>query len=155
MQCYCGSGHLLAECCHKIWQQDGDIVSAERVMRARYTAYVQGNIHFLQITTLPIQQPALDIVQITQWSQQTEWLGLRVLSHDLATHSEQHAWVVFEVICRENGQIYTHHERSAFVKDTMSWRFIDPTVSLKTERNQPCICGSAKKFKRCCAPMLA
>jgi hypothetical protein len=28
----------------------------------------------LRITTLPIQESTLDIAQITQWSQQTEWL---------------------------------------------------------------------------------
>lgn len=155
MQCCCGSEKLLTECCHRVWQQGGDTVSAERVMRARYTAYVQGNIDFLRITTLPIQQSALNIAQITQWSQQTEWLGLQVISHQLATHSEQHAWVVFVVTCRENGRLYTHHEQSAFVRDGASWRFIDPNVSLKTERNQSCFCGSRAKFKRCCAPMLA
>lgn len=154
MQCHCGSDRLLKDCCHQIWQQGGDLLSAERVMRARYTAYVQGNIDFLRITTLPIQQAALDILQMTRWSQQTEWRGLQVISHQLATHSQRHAWVIFTVSCREDGQSYTHHERSAFVRDAESWRFIDPTVSLKAERNQACVCGSMQKFKRCCAPML-
>lgn len=101
-------------------------------MRARYTAYVQGNIDFLRITTLPIQQAALDILQMTRWSQQTEWRGLQVISHQLATHSQRHAWVIFTVSCREDER-YTHHRRSAFVRDAESWRFIDPTVSLKAE----------------------
>jgi len=154
MLCDCGSGIAFANCCAVVWQHGGSTDSAERVMRARYTAYARGNIEFVQLTTLPIQQSRLDLAQITAWSVQTEWLGLQVLSHQLSVHSAQHAWVVFSVSCRENGQPYTHHERSAFVKDAVSWRFIDPTVPIKAERNQPCICGSKQKFKRCCAPML-
>lgn len=154
MDCSCGSDQLFMTCCHHVWQQGGSLSSAEQVMRARYSAYVRGNIDFLVATTLAVQQAKLDLVQIKQWSEQTEWLGLQVISHTVSPHSARHAWVEFRVACRENGQQYIHHERSAFVRDETSWRFIDPTVALKVERNQLCVCGSKQKFKRCCAPML-
>ena len=154
MLCHCGSDIFFSDCCFLVWQQLDSASSAEQVMRARHSAYVQGNVDFLCFSTLPVQQPKLNLVQMRAWSQGTEWLGLKVLSHQLAAHSTRHAWVIFTVSCREDGQSYTHHERSAFVRDADSWRFIDPTVSLKAERNQACFCGSMQKFKRCCAPML-
>ena len=154
MLCYCGSGQLLLQCCEIIQQQGGSLLSAEQLMRARYSAYVIGNLDFLRVSTLPMQQDRLDIQAMQRWSAETTWLGLQVLSHQLAAHSERHAWVSFEIRACEQQQEYVCHERSAFVKDATSWRFIDPTVPIKAERNQLCVCGSGIKFKKCCAPML-
>ncbi|WP_187439378.1 SEC-C metal-binding domain-containing protein, partial [Escherichia coli] len=40
-------------------------------------------------------------------------------------------------------------ERSRFLKENGQWYYIDGTRPL-FGRNDPCPCGSGKKFKKCC-----
>ena len=59
----------------------------------------------------------------------------------------------------KDGQAHVHHERSLFVKDKGRWLFKEGhtpgpgtmrRTAPKVGRNDPCACGSGKKFKKCC-----
>ena len=50
-------------------------------MRSRYSAYVVGAIAYLQATTLPAQQQALDLQSMKEWSANSTWLGRDVLCY--------------------------------------------------------------------------
>ena len=45
------------------------------------------------------------------------------------------------------------HENSRFVKEQGQWFYVDGDLKsqAKVGRNDPCPCGSGKKYKRCCA----
>ncbi|MGN1324764.1 MAG: SEC-C metal-binding domain-containing protein, partial [Candidatus Spyradenecus sp.] len=54
---------------------------------------------------------------------------------------------------------FEHHERSLFKRVDGQWKFIDgelvkpkPIVNEQPRpgRNDPCPCGSGKKYKKCC-----
>ena len=71
-----------------------------------------------------------------------------------------------EFICRfnQNGEEQVLHERSRFRRDEGTWRFVDGQLvkakplrreSPKVGRNDPCPCGSGKKFKKCCIDLLS
>ncbi len=58
-----------------------------------------------------------------------------------------------------DGERSAHHEIAHFIKDDSKWYFHDakyPEIKQvvrdtpKVGRNQPCACGSGKKFKKCC-----
>ena len=58
-----------------------------------------------------------------------------------------------------NKQACEHRERSYFKKIDGAWRFIDGQIDTgepwhreepKVGRNDPCPCGSGKKYKKCC-----
>jgi SEC-C motif-containing protein len=56
----------------------------------------------------------------------------------------------------ERDRTQNHHERSEFVRRDGDWYFHDgqvlvqaPLRSDKVGRNEPCPCGSGKKFKKC------
>lgn len=66
-QCPCGSANTLAQCCGR-YHAGKPAPSAELLMRSRYSAYVLGLIDYLQATTLPVQQPLLNLESIRQWS---------------------------------------------------------------------------------------
>ena len=58
---------------------------------------------------------------------------------------------------REKGVKKAHHELAEFKKEAGRWYFTDgksapqrPLVSAKVGRNDPCSCGSGKKYKKCC-----
>jgi len=57
------------------------------------------------------------------------------------------------------GRNQIHHERSRFIKQNGAWFYVDGEmnpaqeqriVTHKLGRNDPCHCGSGKKFKKCC-----
>jgi len=58
----------------------------------------------------------------------------------------------------KSGETHAHHERSLFVKEKGRWLFREghtPQATVrrttpKVGRNDPCSCGSGKKFKKCC-----
>lgn len=123
-------------------------------MRSRYSAYVLGLIDYLKRTTLPVQQDALDLQSMKDWSAASTWLGLEVEESQLIGGQPEHAWVGFTAHWHDQAGAHAQHERSAFVQREGAWYFIDPTVPLKEGRNDPCPCGSGQKFKKCCAPYI-
>lgn len=54
----------------------------------------------------------------------------------------------------KEGTAVNHRERALFEREDGEWRFVTgggiPVTSLKIGRNEPCTCGSGKKYKKCC-----
>ena len=56
------------------------------------------------------------------------------------------------------GKAFAHHELASFRKVDGRWQYVDGVinprpaqrVAEKVGRNDPCTCGSGKKFKKCC-----
>ncbi len=149
--CPCQSQKNYSNCCQPL-HQNQNAHQAEDLMRSRYSAYVLGLIDYLVATTLPSQQAALNIDSMKQWSTDSTWLGLTI--DDKADLDTNHATVTFTATWQEHGETYSHQERSIFVLHNNAWYFIDPTVDYHLGRNDDCLCGSTKKFKKCCAPYL-
>lgn len=149
--CPCQSGLALVDCCAKYHLQQVIPDTAEQLMRSRYTAYVLKNIAYIQQTTVPAQQNLLNLNELTAWAENTHWVGLQILQHNIL--SKQHSAVEFKAFFMQEGEIREHKEKSLFVKIEGRWYFVDPTVPLPTMK-QPCICHSGKKFKHCCGGLL-
>lgn len=147
--CPCGSHQPLSACCSPL-HQGALPASAEQLMRSRYSAYVLGLIDYLVSTTLPAQQGELDREAIAQWSRSSHWLGLEVEAHRPQSGHPPRAQVVFTARWQDDGGIHSHRECSDFVQCAGRWFFIDPSVALRSGRNDPCPCGSGLKFKKCC-----
>lgn len=120
-------------------------------MRSRYSAYALGLIDYLLQTTLPAQQPLLNREAISAWSLQSTWLGLTVESAEVLGGTPEHAFVTFVARWHDAMGEHSHRERSGFVQNQGKWYFLDPTVAMKTGRNDLCPCASGQKFKKCCA----
>ena len=123
-------------------------------MRSRYAAYVLGLVDYLIDTTVPAQQHQLDREAIAAWSAQSTWLGLDVESVEVHGGQPPHTHVTFVAKWHDATGEHAHRERSAFVQHAGRWYFLDPTAAVKVGRNDPCLCQSAQKFKKCCAPFL-
>lgn len=150
MRCPCQSGKSYATCCEPLHLHTQPAETAEQLMRSRYCAYVLHQIDYIVATTVPNQQPLLDRNAMQNWAQNTQWLGLEIVRHQVL--SKQHSRVEFNAFFQtENKQ--AHHEISLFVRLNERWFFVDPTVPLPTMK-QPCVCGSGKKFKLCCGRLL-
>ena len=150
--CPCQSGKSYTDCCQPFHLHQMIPDSAEKLMRSRYTAYTQVNIPYIVETTVPAQQPLLDQQAMQLWEDETDWAGLKIISHQPFV-SKIHSWVEFKAFFNIENGIDAYHERSLFVLISGRWYFVDPTVPLPSQK-QPCVCGSGKKFKHCCGAWL-
>lgn len=118
-------------------------------MRSRYSAYVIGAGEYLVATTVPERQVSEDAELIRSHAAQTSWLGLEVLD---AKESQNSATVAFKAYYREGErQIKVHHEKSTFRNIGGQWYYDEGTLyEAEIGRNEPCPCGSGKKYKKCC-----
>jgi SEC-C motif domain protein len=127
--------------------------TAERLMRARYSAYATGAIDFLEKSTHSKNRKQFDRKEAERWSRDSRWLGLTILNSDSSLSDRAH--VNFEAQYEDkDGVSVFHRERSLFEREGDEWRFVSggaiPAVSQKIGRNEPCPCGSGKKHKKCC-----
>ncbi|MPW44624.1 YchJ family protein [Acinetobacter guerrae] len=152
IQCPCGQGDY-ANCCEPLHLKQVGAQSAEQLMRSRYSAFARQHIDYLIETTALGQQAGLDRTAIAEWSQSNHWLKLEVIQHQPKL-DKNHASVEFKAHYHDGTQQQIHHELSYFVQHKDQWYFLDPTTDQHPTMKQPCICGSDKKFKQCCAQFL-
>jgi SEC-C motif domain protein len=155
--CPCGSGFNFADCCRQIIKGEREALQAEELMRARYAAFASGEIDFIVASTHSRSRREIDIPSITQWSQTSTWRGLEIIETEPI--DDNSAYVSFEAQFTQAGNDRNHREKSLFEREDGKWRFVtgeelkNPTVRYETPRpgrNEPCPCGSGKKYKKCC-----
>ncbi len=157
--CPCGSSLPYSECCEPLIRNEKSAETAEALMRSRYTAYAKTEVEYIIRTTHPAQRKQDSEQNIREWSRNSTWLGLQILKTEAGTADDEAGIVEFIATYTESGEQVEHHELAQFKKENGEWFFWDGTApkpkqyvreSPKTGRNDPCPCGSGKKFKKCC-----
>jgi SEC-C motif-containing protein len=129
-------------------------------MRSRYTAYVRGEIDYLVETHAATTRRGLDRAAIAAWSRDTEWLGLEIVDTARGGEADEEGIVEFIARGRTRGAAFAQRERSRFQRVDGRWYYIDGEVGREPARrptagaaapgrNDPCPCGSGRKYKRC------
>lgn len=127
-------------------------------MRARYSAYVEKNVEFLGDSLHPEHREDWDKNATRKWAEEAQWSGLEVRSSEGGQSDDATGRVEFVASYKENGQSKRHHEVSRFAKLGGRWYYVDGELPKpetrrnqnKIGRNEPCPCGSGKKYKKCC-----
>ena len=157
--CPCGSGHPYSRCCGRFIGGAETPPTAEALMRSRYSAYVGNAIDYLGDTLDPDHRDDWDRDATRRWSEGAEWLGLEIVSTDAGQPGDDQGWVEFVATFKEDDKVQRHHERSRFGWRDGRWYYVDGVVPKpqtkrhqgpKVGRNDPCPCGSGKKYKKCC-----
>jgi len=156
MECPCRSGRMLEDCCGPIIAGEVTAPSPEALMRSRYTAFCQGEMDYLQSTMVEEHRPEFNAPDVQRWNKSITWLNLEILE---STVNNDEGTVRFRATFRHKGGTQSLTENSRFVRREGRWLYLDgehetETVrheSPKVGRNDPCPCGSGKKFKKCCA----
>ncbi|WP_367273674.1 YchJ family protein [Parvibaculum sp.] len=154
--CPCGSGRALAACCGPYLEGAALPPTAEALMRSRYSAFATGNIDYLEETLMPGTRGDFDRAAVGEWSKSSEWTGLLIRSVEAGSESDTEGYVEFVAQFRQEGTDRVHHETGHFGKQDGRWYYVDgvmgtrPRTVVKIGRNDPCSCGSGKKYKKCC-----
>ena len=157
--CYCGSDQPFEACCQPVLLGDRAAPTAEALMRARYSAYQTNNIGFLGDSLHPDHRHDWDEPATRRWAENAHWLGLEILATEGGGESDELGTVEFIASYKEKGVLKRHHEISRFRKERGRWYYVDgrlpkPETVKRTQpkvgRNDPCPCGSGKKYKKCC-----
>jgi SEC-C motif-containing protein len=124
-------------------------------MRSRYTAYMRGDAGYLERTSAGEALLRFDRTGVENSFRSTEWLGLDVGKVEAGQAADNLGRVTFTARFREGGQVHTLSERSEFRRIDGTWRYCSGQVDLRAPktsvgRNDPCPCGSGKKYKKCC-----
>ena len=155
----CNSGKAYGECCGPILDGAVKAETAEALMRARSCAYVTEHIAFLKTSATKAVQDEFDEQASTAWSRAASWHSLEIIRTEKGGKDDTTGVVEFRATYTANGEFCNHHEVSTFVKEADGWKFEDgelvgekPTTreEPKIGRNDPCPCGSGKKYKKCC-----
>ncbi len=152
--CRCHSGKSYQDCCYPIHQDVKLATRPEQLMRARYCAHELELVDFVVETYHPSCNAQEERDAIAE-SIAGNWCLLEVVSSEVGATPDE-GFVTFNAYFIEDKRRYSMTERSRFVRENGQWYYLDgemydfPLAVKKPGRNDPCLCGSGKKYKKCC-----
>lgn len=154
--CPCGSEKTYAKCCKPIVTMRKKAKTPEELMRARYSSYVKSDLAFTEQSMHPEVRGTFEKNKAEEWANNSEWLNLEIIETEEI--NETTGTVEFKAYYNFGEEKIEHHELSTFKKEGKEWFFYDGKIinepvkntEPKVGRNDPCPCGSGKKYKKCC-----
>mgnify|MGYP003411450678 CR=1 FL=1 len=123
LHCPCGDNKQYINCCGRYLDNGEVAITAEILMRSRYTAYTLDREDYLLATWHRSTRPILLGLANRPHNQ---WLELTVKRHEQST--PDHATVEFVARYKANGRAYLLHEISRFVREEGCWFYIDGDI---------------------------
>ncbi|MEW5745172.1 MAG: YchJ family protein [Nitrospirota bacterium] len=157
--CPCGSNTAYDACCRPLIQGERPAETAEQLMRSRYSAYVKKELEYIFASLHPGHRSDYDARSTRAWAESAQWHGIEIVKTVGGGPDDHEGQVEFVVTYSEDGTAREHHELSTFEKEAGTWYFVSgktippkPVVrpAPKVGRNDPCSCGSGRKYKKCC-----
>ncbi len=156
-KCPCGTGSEYAACCEPYLEGKAKPATAEKLMRSRYTAFTKADVDYIEHSTDQSQRKNFDRSGTLEWAKGSKWKGLEIVSTKDGGENDTTGEVEFIANYSYNDVDQAHHERAEFKKRGSEWFFVDGKLvqepvrnENKIGRNDPCTCGSGKKYKKCC-----
>jgi SEC-C motif-containing protein len=148
-------------CCGPFVEGKKKAPTAEALMRSRYAAYVVKNIDYIDQTQISLDNENFNKEEAEKWANSADWMGIEIKKTQKGEPNDNTGVVEFVAHYKDkaSGTELRHHETSLFQKKDGEWKFREgqihgaqPVKRLepKVGRNDPCSCGSGKKFKKCC-----
>ena len=122
--CPCGRIKIYNDCCGAIHNNTMFAITAEDLMRSRYSAFVKANGAYLNkshhASTRPSNKEGLEI---ESWAKRVSWVKLEVLNLTKGLMNDKIGTVEFKAYFIENGKIGVIHENSFFEKENDVWMY--------------------------------
>ena len=118
-KCPCGSDKDFQSCCSRIHSDLKNALSAEELMRARYSAFVKQNIEFLYNTFHPSIRRFQNKRDIEIWAKQNKWMQLEIIKSTPFTVEFKAHYLDAQL------QLEIHHEKSTFKQLNNCFYYVD------------------------------
>ena len=164
--CPCGLNASYSNCCKPLHLNETSADTAEALMRSRFCAYYQlakctGSKEREIYTNYLLETHhhdyrSEDLSKSLRQYSGPEWLSLIVLDSSKGQNNDLVGTVEFVAFHSTSEQSIQNnfsqmHENSSFVKKDGRWLYTEGLMMpyYKLSRNDPCWCGSGKKYKKC------
>ncbi len=124
--CDCGSLQTYSSCCGRVYRAHENAVTAEQLMRSRYTAFTRANGNFLIATHHKTTRKPREKHEISAWAKSVQWLRLEVLHCKNGRQEDVEGSVMFKAYFYENGGVQVIQENSFFRKENNCWFYVGP-----------------------------
>ena len=124
MNCHCGNLKTYAQCCEKVHKNIAEALTAEQLMRSRYSAFVLANGDYLMQSHHSSTRPIKEKKDIVKWAKSVQWIKLEVLETSKGNESDSEGTVTFNAYFYEHGKVSVIHEKSAFKKENNHWTYL-------------------------------
>jgi SEC-C motif-containing protein len=126
MKCPCNPYRLYENCCAKAHQDILQVTTVEQLMRSRYSAFVLGNVAYLQDSHHSSNSPdKKEARQIKNWTNSVNWIKLVVLQTTEGLEKDNTGTVAFKAFYMEKNRVQMIHENSRFCKENGHWVYLD------------------------------
>lgn len=149
--CPCGSKLPYPKCCGRFHSGRLTASTAEELMRSRYSAFCLQLPDYLFTTLHPTRRKPDELANLQRAVTQGNWTGLEIVSKRQGEIGDEQGYVAFRAHHEEQEQASVLEENSRFVKEKGTWFYVDGEFAPEKPpgRNEPCWCGSGKKYKKC------
>jgi SEC-C motif-containing protein len=125
MTCPCNPNNTYKTCCFIAHNDIKAVKTAYQLMRSRYSAFVMGNIDYLQRSHHSSKRPGKkEARDIEQWSKSVAWMRLEILKTTDGLENEHQGTVEFKAYYVENTNEEVIHEHSRFGLENGHWVYI-------------------------------
>jgi SEC-C motif-containing protein len=127
----------------------------QALLEARYQAFVEANIDFIVSSHHAETRDQLDRESLEAWAKDSQWLGLKI---EALREEGDKAFITFTVRYSKDAETVNHREDAEFRRTDGQWFYYDSVFpkpvpvrnsAERVGRNDPCPCGSGKKYKKC------
>jgi len=126
MQCPCNPIKIYASCCAIAHNNISDVKTTEQLMRSRYSAFVLGDIEYLQISHHSTNRPSKKEARETErWMKTVDWIKLEVIQTTKGFEMDTSGTVEFKAFYLEDGRVEVIHEHSRFCKENGHWVYLN------------------------------
>ena len=155
--CACGSGQTFETCCGRYITGE-PAPSPEALMRARYVAFKLGNLDFIEATCTEEGLQSLNRLEMEKALPNTQFQGFELRGTTYGGENDDDGSVHFAFRYKFGGKEMSQAEIAHFRRVDGRWLYDYSEVNPKSApvrvesvgRNEPCPCGSGKKYKKCC-----
>lgn len=124
VNCNCGRDVEYEKCCGVVHLDIRKAISAEDLMRSRYTAFTMANGNYLQKSHHTKTQPSKnEAKEIEAWAKSVSWIKLEVLNSTKGSDVDTTGTVEFKAYFFEEGKVSVIHENSFFEKENGVWKY--------------------------------
>jgi SEC-C motif-containing protein len=119
MNCPCNQHKLYKDCCQKAHKDINTVISAEQLMRSRYSAFVLADIKYLHKSHhSSTRLSKKEYKELEKWTKSVKWVKLEILNCI-------ENFVEFKAYFIENGSVDCIHENSNFCKENNHWVYLN------------------------------